>query len=88
MKTLALIAPLILGLAACEQPDEALPPEGELEPALPTEDMDGIIDDGDAEAGDEPEIETIGEPEAPVMEDGSSGDVTPGSKLQRADPDY
>ncbi|QIQ87940.1 hypothetical protein [Erythrobacter sp.] len=89
MKHAALFtAALMLGLSACnDQPDEALPPEGDLEGALPA----------DEEAGEdtvegEPDLETIGEPEAPTMESGSNppGTTAPpqGSKLQKADPDY
>lgn len=84
----------LLALGACEQPDEALPPEGEIEGALSGEDEPGMAD--------EPEIETIGEPEfgttpgstveSSTMEGGRSDpaitEPPEGSKLQKADPDY
>ncbi|MEE4337641.1 hypothetical protein [Erythrobacter sp.] len=79
-------AALTLALAACnDQPDEALPAEGELEGALPSVET---VPENEAE----PELETIGEPEAQTMESGANppGTETPpaGSKLQKADPDY
>lgn len=78
---------LALTLAACEnQPDEALPPEGELEGALPADDATG-----QDSLGGEPEIETVGEPQGDTMESGANppGTTAPpaGSKLQKADPD-
>jgi len=88
MKSKAVIAPLAaaLALAACEdQPDEALPPEGELEGALPADETAG-------ESAEDPGLETIGEAETGGMESGSNppGTTAPpeGSKLQKADPDY
>lgn len=77
-----------LTLAACEnQPDEALPPEGELEGALPADDATG-----EEALGGEPEIETVGKPQGDTMESGANppGTTAPpeGSKLQKADPGY
>ncbi|MEQ8410096.1 MAG: hypothetical protein RIC51_08000 [Erythrobacter sp.] len=94
---LALIpaAALALMLGGCnDQPDEALPPEGDIEGALPAGDATG-----EDAVGGEPELETIGEPESPTgeaspMESGANppGMTVPpegeGSKLQKADPDY
>jgi len=65
MKSAAIpAAALMLALGGCsDRPDEALPPEGDLEGALPRGDATG-----EAATGEEPELETIGEPEAPIME--------------------
>ena len=70
MKRIAIpAAALMVALAACDdQPDEALPPEGELEGTLPS--VETADEETTGEAG--PEIETIGEPEAPVMENGTT----------------
>jgi hypothetical protein len=63
---------LTLLLAGCnDQPDEALPPEGELEGALPAGDATG-----QEAIAEEPELETIGEPEAPVMDSGTNSPGT------------
>ncbi|NBC88966.1 MAG: hypothetical protein GVX90_05680 [Alphaproteobacteria bacterium] len=81
-----------LTLAACEnQPDEALPPEGELEGALPADDATADDATGEEALGGEPEIETVGKPQGDTMESGANppGTTEPpaGSKLQKADPD-